>query len=138
MKANHGQEALRIDRPVAGLLRDLRRRGLLDDTLVLFTTEFGRTPFTQSAADVVGLGRDHNQYGFSVWLAGAGLKHGIAYGSTDEIGWKAAEDTVTWPDFHATVLHLLGIDHKRLTYYHNGIQRRLTNVHGEVIKPILA
>ena len=91
MKANHGQEALRIDRPVAGLLRDLRRRGMLDDTLVLFTTEFGRTPFTQSAADVVGLGRDHNQYGFSVWLAGAGLKHGIAHGSTDEIGWKAAD-----------------------------------------------
>ena len=123
MKVNHGQEALRIDRPVAGLLRDLRRRGMLEDTLVLFTTEFGRTPFAQSAADVVGLGRDHNQYGFSVWLAGAGLKHGIAYGSTDEIGWKAAEGTVTWPDFHATVLHLLGIDHKRLTYYHNGIQR---------------
>ena len=128
----------RIDRPIAGLLRDLRRRGLLDDTLVLFTTEFGRTPFTQSAADVVGLGRDHNQYGFTVWLAGAGLKHGIAYGSTDEIGWKAADEVVTWPDFHATVLHLLGIDHKRLTFYHNGIQRRLTNVHGEVIKAILA
>jgi hypothetical protein len=138
MKANHGQEALRIDRPVAGLLRDLRRRGMLDDTLVLFTTEFGRTPFTQSAADVVGRGRDHNQYGFTVWLAGAGLKPGIAHGSTDEIGWKAVDDVVTWPDFHATVLHLLGIDHKRLTYYHNGIQRRLTNVHGEVLKPILA
>jgi hypothetical protein len=138
MKANHSQEALRIDRPVAGLLRDLRRRGLLEDTLVLFTTEFGRTPFAQSAADVVGPGRDHNQYGFCVWLAGAGLKHGIAHGSTDEIGWKAVEHVVTWPDFHATVLHLLGIDHKRLTFYHNGIQRRLTNVHGEVVKPILA
>ena len=138
MKANHGQEALRIDRPVAGLLRDLRRRGMLDDTLVLFTTEFGRTPFTQSAADVVGLGRDHNPFGFSVWMAGAGLKHGMAHGSTDEIGWKAADDPVTWPDFHATVLHLLGIDHQRLTFYHNGIRRRLTNVHGEVIRPILA
>ena len=138
MKGNHGQEALRIDRPVAALLRDLRRRGMLDDTLVLFTTEFGRTPFAQSAADVVGSGRDHNQYGFSVWLAGAGLKHGVAHGSTDEIGWKAAEDVVTWPDFHATVLRLLGIDHERLTYYHNGIRRRLTNVHGHVIKPILA
>ena len=80
MVANHGQEAPRIDRPVAGLLRDLRQRGMLDDTLVLFTTEFGRTPFTQSAADVVGLGRDHNQYGFSVWMAGAGLQHGMAYG----------------------------------------------------------
>jgi hypothetical protein len=137
MKANHGQEALRIDQPVAGLLRDLRRRGLLDDTLVLFTTEFGRTPFSQSAADKVGLGRDHNQYGFSVWLAGAGLKHGIAHGSTDAIGWKAAEQVVTWHDFHATVLHLLGIDHERLTYYHNGIRRRLTNVHGQVLKSIL-
>lgn len=138
MKANHGQEALRIDRPVAGLLRDLRRRGMLDDTLVLFTTEFGRTPFAQSAADVVGKGRDHNPDGFTVWLAGAGLKHGITHGSTDEIGWKAAENPVTWPDFHATVLNLLGVDHERLTYYHNGIQRRLTNVHGKVIRPILA
>jgi hypothetical protein len=138
MKVNHGQEALRIDRPVAGLLRDLRRRGMLDDTLILFTTEFGRTPFTQSKADVVGLGRDHNNLGFTVWMAGAGLKHGIAHGSTDEIGWKAAENPVTWPDFHATVLHLLGIDHQKLTYYHNGIKRRLTNVHGEVVKAILA
>ena len=138
MKLNHGQEALRIDRPVSALLRDLRRRGMLDDTLVLFTTEFGRTPFTQSAAETVGLGRDHNPDGFSVWLAGAGLKHGHAHGSTDEIGWKAAEDPVTWPDFHATVLKLLGIDHQRLTYYHNGIQRRLTNVHGHAIEAILA
>jgi Protein of unknown function (DUF1501) len=138
MKANHGQEALRIDKPVAGLLRDLRRRGMLDDTLVLFTTEFGRTPFTQSAADAVGLGRDHNPFGFSVWLAGAGLKHGIAHGKTDEIGWKTVENPVTWPDFHATVLHLLGIDHQKLTFYHNGIRRRLTNVHGEVVRAILA
>ncbi len=138
MAANHSHEALRIDQPVAALLRDLRRTGLLDDTLVVFTTEFGRTPFAQSAANVVGKGRDHNPYGFSVWLAGAGLKPGIAHGSTDEIGWKAAENPVTWPDFHATVLHLLGIDHERLTYYHNGIKRRLTNVHGQVLKPILA
>jgi hypothetical protein len=138
MKVNHGQEALRIDKPVAGLLRDLRRRGMLDDTLVLFTTEFGRTPFTQSKADVVGLGRDHNNLGFTVWMAGAGLKHGISHGSTDEIGWKAANEPVTWPDFHATVLRLLGIDHQKLTYYHNGIKRRLTNVHGEVIESILA
>jgi hypothetical protein len=138
MKQNHSQEALRIDRPVAALLRDLRRRGMLDDTLVLFTTEFGRTPFAQSAADVVGKGRDHNQYGFSAWLAGAGLKPGMAFGATDEVGWKAADDRVHWNDFHATVLHLLGIDHTRLTHYHNGIQRRLTNVHGEVIRPILA
>jgi hypothetical protein len=135
---NHTREAGRIDQPVAALLRDLRQRGMLDDTLVLFTTEFGRTPFTESAADVVGLGRDHNHHGFSVWLAGAGLKHGMAYGATDDIGWKSVEDRVTWHDFHATVLHLLGIDHQRLTYYHNGILRRLTNVHGELIKPILA
>ena len=138
MVQNHGQEAPRIDRPIAGLLRDLRRRGMLDDTLVLFTTEFGRTPFTQSAANVVGQGRDHNQYGFTVWLAGAGLKHGMSYGATDEIGWKASEDIVTWYDFHATVLHLLGIDHERLTFYHNGIRRRLTNVHGAVLHELLA
>src|SRR5207237_9534090 len=137
MRQNHGQEAPRIDRPVAGLLRDLRRRGMLDDTLVLFTTEFGRTPFTQSAANVVGLGRDHNQYGLSVGRAGAGLKPGLNYGATDEIGWKAEEKVVNWYDFHATVLHLLGIDHERLTFYHNGIRRRLTNVHGEIIHDIL-
>ena len=122
---------------MAGLLRDLRQRGMLDDTLVLFTTEFGRTPFTQSAADVVGLGRDHNQYGFSVWMAGAGLRHGMAYGRTDDFGYKAVENPVAWPDFHATVLHLLGIDHERLTFYHNGIRRRLTNVHGEVLRDLL-
>jgi uncharacterized protein DUF1501 len=138
VKENHTREAALIDLPVAGLIKDLRQRGLLDDTLVLFTTEFGRTPFTQSAADVVGAGRDHNQDGFSVWLAGAGLKHGMAYGATDDIGWKAVEHRSSWYDFHATVLHLLGIDHTRLTYYHNGIQRRLTNVHGEVIEGILA
>jgi arylsulfatase A-like enzyme len=120
------------------LLLDLRQRGLLDDTLVLFTTEFGRTPFAQSAADEVGTGRDHSQWGFSVWLAGAGLRHGITYGATDDIGWKAAENPVEWPDFHATVLHLLGIDHERLTFYHNGIQRRLTNVHGTVVRGVLA
>jgi hypothetical protein len=137
MRHNHGQEAARIDRPVAGLLRDLRRRGLLDDTLVLFTTEFGRTPFTQSAPDVVGLGRDHNQYGFTVWLAGAGLRRGTCFGATDEVGYRAVEDMVTWPDFHATVLHLLGIDHERLTFYHNGIRRRLTNVHGAVVRGLL-
>lgn len=138
VKANHGQEALRVDGPTAGLLRDLRQRGMLDDTLVLFTTEFGRTPFTQSAADKVGAGRDHNMYGFSVWLAGGGLRHGIAYGATDDVGWKSVDKPVPWHDFHATVLHLLGIDHERLTYYHNGIQRRLTNVHGHVIHDVLA
>lgn len=135
---NHTIEAQRIDQPVAALVRDLRQRGLLDDTLVLFTTEFGRTPFTQSAADQVGTGRDHNRLGFSVWMAGGGLKPGTAFGTTDEIGWKAAERPVTWPDFHATILHLFGIDHLQLTYYHNGIQRRLTNVHGELVQGVLS
>jgi hypothetical protein len=135
---NHGQEALRIDRPVAGLLRDLRQRGMLDDTLIIFSSEFGRTPFTQSADGVLGLGRDHNQNGFTVWLAGAGMKPGIAYGATDDVGYKAVEHRTSWYDFHATILHLLGINHERLTFYHNGINRRLTNVHGEVIREILA
>ena len=134
---NHTREAQRVDQPVAALLKDLRQRGMLDDTLVLFTSEFGRTPFAQSKKGTIGKGRDHNMYGFSLWLAGAGVRGGFAYGTTDPIGWKAVENPVTWPDFHATVLHLLGIDHERLTYYHNGIQRRLTNVHGEVVEGIL-
>ena len=138
MLENHTVEAGRIDKPVAGLLADLAQRGLLEDTLVLFTTEFGRTPFTQSASDKVGTGRDHNKYGFTCWLAGAGLKPGVAYGATDELGWKAVENPVAWHDFHATVLHLLGIDHEQLTYYHNGIRRRLTNVHGHVVREILS
>ena len=138
MSRNHNREARRIDQPVAALIKDLKQRGMLDDTLVLFTSEFGRTPFTQSAADQLGKGRDHNMYGFSVWMAGGGLKPGIAYGATDEIGWKAVENPVHWYDFHATVLHLLGMDHERLSFYHNGIERRLTNVHGHVINDILA
>lgn len=138
VRENHGTEAARLDRPVAALLSDLKQRGMLDDTLVLFTTEFGRTPFAQSASDVVGPGRDHNKYAFSGWLAGAGLRPGIAYGETDDIGWKVASQPVPWHDFHATVLYLLGIRHDRLTYYHNGIQRRLTNVHGQVLTEIIA
>ena len=138
VKENHGAEAIKIDKPIAALVRDLKQRGMLDDTLVIFTTEFGRTPFTQSAGNVVDTGRDHNKYGFSCWLAGAGLKPGTVYGSTDDVGWKADANPVAWYDFHATVLHLLGIDHEKLTYYHNGIKRRLTNVHGEVVKGILA
>ena len=138
MIQNHGREALRIDKPLAGLLRDLRQRGMLEDTLVMFTSEFGRTPFTQSAANVVGPGRDHNEKGFSVWLAGGGMKPGMAYGATDDIGWQAVENRVHWHDLHATVLHQLGIDHERLTFYHNGIERRLTNVHGELIRDIIA
>lgn len=137
MRRNHGREAMRIDQPVAALIKDLRQRGMLDDTLVLFTSEFGRTPFTQSGADQVGTGRDHNHVGFSVWMAGGGLKRGISYGATDEVGYKSVIDPVPWHDFHATVLHLLGIDHQKLTYYHNGIQRRLTNVHGEPLHDLL-
>ncbi len=138
VKDNHTFEAGRIDQPVAALLRDLKQRGMLKDTLVLFTTEFGRTPFAQSAANQVGTGRDHNRYGFSCWMAGAGLKPGMAAGATDDVGWKAVERPIPWHDFHATVLHLFGIDHERLTFYHNGIQRRLTNVHGEVVQEVLA
>jgi hypothetical protein len=135
---NHGGEASRIDRPVAGLLRDLRRRGLLEDTLVVFSSEFGRTPFAQSDAGKVGKGRDHNAGGFTVWMAGAGLKPGTAHGMTDEFGYRAVENAVTIADLHATILFLLGIDHERLTYYHDGIRRRLTNVTGHVVREILA
>jgi uncharacterized protein (DUF1501 family) len=137
MKQNHGQEAGRIDKPLSGLIKDLKQRGMLEGTLVLFTSEFGRTPFTQSDGNVLGAGRDHNHEGFTVWMAGGGLKPGFSYGKTDDIGMRAVENRVHWNDFHATVLHLLGIDHHRLTYYHNGIMRRLTNVSGEVVKGVL-
>ncbi len=132
---NHTKQAAVMDKPVAGLLKDLKQRGLLDDTLVVWTTEFGRTPFTQG---INGKGRDHHQLAFTCWLAGGGLKHGFGHGVTDEFGYKPAQDPVTIYDFHATILHLLGLDHKRLTYYHNGIQRRLTDVHGEVVDAVLA
>ncbi len=132
---NHSNQAASMDRPVAALLTDLKRRGLLEDTLVLWTTEFGRTPFTEG---VGGKGRDHHQLGFTCWLAGAGLKPGVTHGATDEVGYQNAADPTTVYDLHATVLHLLGIDHEALTYYHNGINRRLTDVHGKLIRPILA
>ncbi|MFM7039834.1 MAG: DUF1501 domain-containing protein [Planctomycetaceae bacterium] len=135
---NHTREARRMDQPVAALLSDLKARGMLQDTLVLCTSEFGRTPFTQSSEFVVGAGRDHNMYGFSIWMAGGGLKSGLSWGATDEIGWKTIEKPVHWYDYHATVLHLLGIDHERLTFYHNGIQRRLTNVHGEILHELVS
>ena len=138
MRRNHNREAVRIDQPIAALIKDLKTRGMLEETLILFTSEFGRTPFTQTGGNKLGTGRDHNMYGFSLWLAGGGVKGGTTYGFTDEIGWKAADKPVHWYDFHATVLHLLGMDHEHLTFYHNGIQRRLTNVHGEVIRDILA
>ena len=138
MRRNHNREATRIDQPVAALIKDLKARGMLEDTLILFTSEFGRTPFTQTDGNKLGTGRDHNMYGFSLWMAGGGVKGGISYGNTDEIGWKTVDQRVHWYDFHATVLHLLGMDHERLTFYHNGIERRLTNVHGHVIKDLLA
>ena len=137
-RVNHAREALRIDQPIAALLKDLKQRGLLDDTLLLFTSEFGRTPFAHAPRGVMALGRDHNPKGFTVWLAGGGLQKGMSFGATDEVGWKSVVDPVSWPDFHATVLYLLGIQHTRLTFYHNGIERRLTNVHGSVINKILA
>ena len=135
---NHSREAGLIDQPVAALIKDLKQRGMLEDTLVLFTSEFGRTPFTQAPPGKLGKGRDHNPEGFTVWMAGGGLKGGTTYGDTDDVGWEATADPVTWHDYHATVLHLLGIDHEKLTFYHNGIERRLTNVHGHVIKEILS
>jgi hypothetical protein len=123
-----------LDQPAAALLTDLRQRGLLRDTLVVFVTEFGRMPTFQKGAS----GRDHNPHGFTCWLAGAGVKRAFSYGATDEFGHKAVENVTTIYDLHATILHLLGLDHERLSYYHNGIERRLTDVHGRVLHEILA
>ncbi len=123
-----------LDQPAAALLRDLKERGLLDDTLVVWTTEFGRMPTFQFGAQ----GRDHNPKGFTVWLAGAGVKRGHSYGATDEFGYRAVKDVTTVYDLHATILHLLGMDHERLTFYHNGLERRLTDVHGHVVEDVLA
>jgi uncharacterized protein (DUF1501 family) len=135
LRDNHLKQAASMDQPVAALLKDLRARGLLDDTLVLWTTEFGRTPITQG---IGAPGRDHHPQGFTIWMAGAGLKPGYGHGATDEVGFFASEKKTQVYDYLATVLHLLGIDHEQLTFYHNGIQRRLTDVHGEVIQDILA
>ncbi|MFM8578406.1 MAG: DUF1501 domain-containing protein, partial [Planctomycetaceae bacterium] len=123
-----------LDQPVAGLLADLKRRGLLTDTLVVFVTEFGRMPTFQKGAS----GRDHNPSGFTVWLGGAGVKRAFHYGATDDFGYKAVQDVATIYDLHATILHLLGIDHTRLSFYNNGIERRLTDVHGHLIEGVLA
>jgi hypothetical protein len=123
-----------LDQPVAGLLTDLKSRGLLAETLVAFVTEFGRMPTFQKGAN----GRDHNPAGFTVWLAGAGVKRAFHHGATDEFGYKAVEDVATIYDLHATILHLLGLDHTRLSFYNNGIERRLTDVHGHVINEVLA
>ncbi|MGV3720213.1 MAG: DUF1501 domain-containing protein [Actinomycetota bacterium] len=129
---NHSQHCAATDQPIHGLLTDLRQRGLLDDTLVIWGGEFGRMPVSQG-----GDGRDHNPHGFLAWMAGAGIRGGTSYGETDEIGYKAAVDRTSINDLHATMLHLLGVDHRRLTYFHNGRSYRLTDVAGEVLTKIL-
>lgn len=121
------------DKPAAALLLDLKARGLLDDTLLLWSTEFGRMPFSQG-----GDGRDHNGGTFLSWMAGGGVRGGTAYGESDEWSWRAAVNKTTTYDFHATVLHLLGLDHQKLTFRHSGANRRLTDVHGEVIREVLS
>ena len=122
-----------MDQPIGGLIKDLKARGLLDQTLIVFAGEFGRTPFTQGAD-----GRDHNPWGFSLWLAGGGVRGGTIYGKTDEYGYHAIEGRLTFYDLHATILHWLGLDHEQLTYRFGGRDFRLTNVHGNVIHEILS
>jgi arylsulfatase A-like enzyme len=140
VKRDHGPLAFGMARGAAALIADLKQRGLLDDTIVLWTTEFGRTPVAEIGAGAGGLnaGRDHNPFGFSMWLAGGGIKGGMTYGATDEFGFKAIEKPVHVHDLHATILHLLGIDHTKLTYRYSGRDFRLTDVSGTVIKEILA
>jgi uncharacterized protein (DUF1501 family) len=133
VEKNHSRMCARTDRPIAGLLKDLKRRGLLESTLVVWGGEFGRMPMSES-----GRGRDHNPHGFSYWLAGAGVKGGTTLGATDAVGLRAVEDRVHVHDLHATILHLLGLDHTRLTFPHNGRDERLTDVAGKVLKSILA
>jgi hypothetical protein len=133
INANHEKMCGFVDKPIAGLLTDLKRRGMLDDTLVVWCTEFGRTPNSQGSR-----GRDHNPLGYSMWLAGGGTKGGAVIGKTDEFGLNGIEDKVSVNDFHATILHLLGLDHEKLTYRHNSRDERLTDVAGEVVKKALA
>ncbi len=132
LKGGHAANALATDRPIAALLQDLKARGLLEDTLVIWGGEFGRTPAAEGTD-----GRDHHPYGFSMWLAGGGVRGGLAYGATDEFGWDAVEKPVHVHDLHATILHLLGLDHEKLTYRHTGRDYRLTDVYGNVVKGIL-
>jgi hypothetical protein len=121
------------DQPIAALLKDLKLRGMLADTLVIWAGEFGRTPYSQSEH-----GRDHNNLGYTIWMAGGGVKGGLAFGATDEFGHKAVENPVHIHDWHATILHLLGLDHQRLTFNYGGRDFRLTDVYGKVVKPIIA
>ena len=133
LKSGHENNARAVDQPIAGLLKDLKSRGLLDETLVIWAGEFGRTPFAQGTD-----GRDHNPFGFSIWLAGGGIKGGAIYGATDEYGYKVVENTVQIHDLHATMLHLLGLDHTKLTFRFSGRDMRLTDVHGEIVHAVLA
>ena len=133
LQKGHASNARAVDQPIAGLLRDLKSRGLWDSTLVVWAGEFGRTPFAQGSD-----GRDHNPFGFSIWLAGGSVKGGFAYGATDEYGYKAVENKVTIHDLHATMLHLLGVDHTKLTFRFSGRDMRLTDVHGDVVKAVLS
>jgi hypothetical protein len=133
--ADHGRLALQVDQPIAGLVQDLKRRGLFEETLVVWTTEFGRTPFNNTASNP---GREHHSWAFSSWLAGAGVKRGYVHGSTDEHGIRAVDKPVHVHHFHATILHLMGLDHTRLTYRHAGRDYRLTDVAGEVVKEVLS
>ena len=133
--ADHGRLAPQVDQPIAGLLQDLKQRGMMDDVLVVWTTEFGRTPFNNTADAP---GREHHNWAFTSWLAGAGVKRGYVHGATDEHGMKAVEKPVHVHDFHATILHLMGIDHTRLTYRHGGRDYRLTDIHGHVVRDIFS
>jgi len=133
IERNHRRRALAVDKPISGLLKDLKSRGLLDSTLVVWHTEFGRLPISQSIR-----GRDHNPKGFTIWMAGGGVKGGRVIGSTDEFGYAAASEPHTVNDMHATILHALGFDHTRLTYFYNGRPHRLTDVSGEVIRAVFA
>jgi hypothetical protein len=134
LKDQYDVHAAILDQPAAALIKDLKQRGMLDDTLVVWCTEFGRMPFFQKGAK----GRDHNPDGFTCWMTGAGVKSGVSHGETDPLGQKAVKDIHPLYDFNATILHLLGLDHEKLTYEHNGIERRLTNVEGHVIHEILS
>ncbi len=136
LRSNHEKMSRSYDQPTAALVQDLAARGLLDDTLVMGVSEFGRTPVSQGTGESAG--RDHHPDCFTVWMAGAGLKPGFAYGSSDDFGRKPAENPVAVHDLHATALHALGLDHERLTFYHNGARRRLTDVHGHVVESLFA
>jgi hypothetical protein len=136
LKHGHSVNAKATDKPIAALLRDLKARGMLKDTLVIWGGEFGRSPTVQGSGDAVG--RDHHPYGFTMWLAGAGVKPGLIYGATDEYGYYVVENRVHVHDLHATLLHLLGFDHTRLTYPFSGREVRLTDVHGKVVQALLS